>query len=95
MNRRILPERNHKIVNPADLDRDLGFDPTTLPADHDWLSPPDGFSLRKIVRRDIKHLTRCEAIYLLKGWERSIGAQAEKAVADWLQLHTLFEVTYG
>lgn len=77
-------------VNPAELDRELGYHPEEMPVNFDWNSIPEGFPLKSIVAKDIDALTECDAIYMLAGWERSKGAKAELAVAIWLGLEVLF-----
>ncbi len=37
------------------------------------------------IRRDIEMVLKCDAIYMLNGWERSMGARAEHAIAVWTQ----------
>jgi hypothetical protein len=82
-----LINRGYIPISPADIDRDNGFDPATLPADHDWGSIESiGLDLREIVRRDLIALLSCDAVYLLDDWHKSIGATAEVAVARWLGL---------
>lgn len=63
-----LRELGHEVVNPAELD-----DP-----DHEALAaiPREVF-----LRRDGPLLMGCDAIALLPGWWRSIGARWELAVA--------------
>lgn len=43
------------------------------------------------MRKDIKALCDCDAIYLLNGWEKSEGANAEYQVARILKLKVYFE----
>jgi len=40
---------------------------------------------------DIEILSRCDAIYLLKGFDKSVGARREYAVARKLKLEIIFE----
>ena len=35
---------------------------------------------------DIRQLASCDTIYMLTGWERSIGARCEHAFAVWAEL---------
>lgn len=77
-------------VNPAELDRKLGYYPEEMLEDSDWNSLPEGFPLKEIVAKDIEALIECDAIYMLAGWEKSKGAKAEIAVAIWLGLEVLF-----
>ena len=39
-----------------------------------------------IIKRDLKALLDCDAICLLPNWDRSTGAIAELAVAEWANL---------
>jgi len=78
-------------VNPADIDRDMGFYPEETPAGFDWTQIPDTMDLREIIRRDVDELVVCQAIYMLNGWENSKGAKAELAIALWLGIEVLFE----
>jgi hypothetical protein len=82
----ILRAQGYDAVNPADLDRETGFDPFRLPIDHDWTTTPPGFDMKACRRRDLDALETCDAIYLLSGWEKSVGARAEKAHAEWIGL---------
>ena len=59
------------VVNPADLSREFGL-----------LDEPDNaMLLRAVMDAELAAIPRLDAIYLLKGWERSEGARAELAVA--------------
>lgn len=87
-----LLRRDYEVVSPADLDRAQGFDETDFPNDFDWVDLQSiGFSLHDAIDRDVKALKRCDAIYMLDGWERSKGAKAEKAMAEWLGLEVMYE----
>jgi hypothetical protein len=84
-----LRVQGHDVVNPADLDRDTGFDPYTLPNSHDWSTTPPGFDMKACRRRDLDALETCDAIYMLNGWWNSRGARAEKAHAEWIGLEVM------
>ncbi len=73
------------VVNPAQFDQEEGVD---------WQGNeggvlPEGFDVKETARRDLDALLSCDAIYLLRGWSRSMGAQAEHAVARWCGLEIL------
>jgi hypothetical protein len=55
--------------------------------DRDYPADPTNLSL--IVERDIKALLTCDAIAMLPGWQHSVGAKAELAVARFKQLKVL------
>jgi hypothetical protein len=59
------------IVNPARLDEEEGIDPNV-----------ESIDIKEVLSRDITHLMECNAVYLLRGWERSEGARAEHSVAS-------------
>lgn len=46
---------------------------------------------RGYVKRDVAAILTCDSIYLLKGWEDSIGASAEYFLARWIGLNILIE----
>ena len=85
-----------EVISPADLDRDDGFDPTELDAGYDWQGYEGleeiGFSLHDAIDRDIEALKTCDSIYMIDGWEKSKGAQAEKAIAEWLGLTVTYQM---
>ena len=80
----------YDVVNPHNLDLDsCGFDVTKLPSNTDWSKIPENLDLKELVIRDISALTTCDAIYFLDGYEKSVGALAEKAVARWLNIEVM------
>ena len=80
------------VISPADLDRQVGLDPTSLPSDTDWRDLDSlGFSLEDAIDRDISAIKECSAIYMLDGWERSKGANAEIALAKWRGIEVLYQ----
>ena len=82
----------HDPVNPANLDREDGFDPMDLALDHpdwDWSELPPGTESADFATRDLELLATCDAIYMLKGWGASTGARAEYAVAKWRGLEVM------
>jgi hypothetical protein len=56
------------------------------------LNPDPNADYIECMRKDIAALTTCQAIYLLKGWEKSKGATFEFMVARTLELQVIFEV---
>lgn len=76
-------------VNPAQLDIDDGYKPDDVPADWDWSQYPPGFSADDVVDRDLKAIMTCDNYIMLPGWEKSVGARAEKGVLDWRRARRL------
>lgn len=67
--------------------RSLGmkvFNPAKFEADPDK-------SWEDYMKADIAQLTRCRAIYLLKGWKKSRGARLEYRIAKELGYLVIFE----
>ena len=60
------------------------FNPTKFEADPDK-------SWENYMRKDLAELTRCRAIYLLKGWKKSRGARLEYRIAKELGYLVIFE----
>ena len=80
-----LTEEGWLVYSPADIDRQHGFDAMDLPASYDWSDMSEvPFSIEECFERDIEAVRNCDAIYMLKGWQQSIGAQAEYWCAKWL-----------
>ena len=81
-----ISQKGHTPTNPALMCSACGFEYWRHPDGDPAAAARDGFDLKAAARRDLLALTECDAIYLLPGWEQSVGARAEKAVADWLGL---------
>ena len=71
-----LMKAGHKVINPARMDQKLGLDPHN--------SQMDGKFIEECARRDIDAVFECDELVLLPNWEKSKGAKAEIAVAQWL-----------
>ena len=71
----------HEPISPADLDREMGFDETKF---DDFPMPP-----KSVIIRDVIAVSESEAIALLPGWQGSVGARAELAIAMFLNLKIL------
>jgi len=79
-------------VSPAIIDREFGVKDEDLPengADCNGIVNGAGNQL-SIIKRDLSALLKCGAICLLPGWDRSTGAIAELAVAEWAGLTVYF-----
>lgn len=81
--RDFLRLQGHEVVSPADLDRAVGFDGSAPNL--------DGFDKLAAIRRDIEAIIECDAIYMLRGWDDSTGAQAEYHLAKWLGKGVMFQ----
>jgi hypothetical protein len=82
------------ILSPADMDREAKFDAMKCPADTDWNAIPPRFDFLECVRRDLDAVRSCTMIYMLAGWEKSSGARAEKAVAEWMGATIIYEIPF-
>jgi Domain of unknown function (DUF4406)/Domain of unknown function (DUF6378) len=74
-----LREMGWEVVNPAQMDYDLGFDPDT--------DKPQ--TNETYMRRDLPFLAACDAIALLPEWWTSKGAKDELAVARMCGLEVI------
>jgi hypothetical protein len=74
-----LEDAGHEVISPAQLDRDLGFDP-------DKTLEEQGFSVEEAMRRDVHAILEVDGVALLPGWEQSQGARTERTVAQALGL---------
>jgi hypothetical protein len=72
-----LTRKGFDVVSPHKMDMDLGFNPDS--------GEYDDVFRDECVRRDVDALIRTEGAVFLPGWEKSVGARAERAVAEWLE----------
>lgn len=79
-----LRELGHRALSPADMDREIGMEPLSLPPDHDWTRAPEGFSLVDALSRDEEAIVNADGVLLLDGYERSTGARREALTAIYL-----------
>jgi hypothetical protein len=84
-----------KVWNPAQKDLEMK-DPEVFEGDGDiQVSMQKGFSLREALEWDTKKICQSDAIYMLKGWEQSAGANAEWALAAALKkAYPEYEIYY-
>ena len=83
----VVTELGFCPMNPARIDTEHGFDPNTPEKD---LLPSH---MDVFIRRDLDLILEADAIYMLKGWEKSKGATAEHALAKWRGIEVLYEAT--
>lgn len=69
------------VVTPADLDRAVGFDAMTLPADTDWHAEA-GFDVKAAMLRNIDALLDCDGVVFLDLWNGSHGCLIERLIAE-------------
>lgn len=81
-----LRDQGFHPVSPADIDRAHGFDPSSEADQLESHLDIDG-----IISRDVAALLDCEGVALLPGWQRSLGARAEVAVAMWRRTMRFWE----
>lgn len=75
-----LRERGHEVASPAENDLECGFDPAgTL----------DGFDLAAAFRWDVEQILKAEQIALLPGWDGSVGATLERAIAEAIGIEVI------
>lgn len=67
----------HEVVSPAEMDLDMGLDPSIANTDAEA-----EFDVADALRRDFEVILRVDAVVLLSGWEQSTGARAERFVAE-------------
>lgn len=82
----LLREAGHTVFNPAENDRENGFDPSGMSGDPAEAKAA-GFDLRTALKQDLSWICdHAEGIALLPGWVDSKGAQAEVALGKALGL---------
>ena len=71
-----LRAKGWNVINPAQMDRDIGFDPAIDVADAAFLHDA-------MIRDTEAIIHRADAIAMLPGWENSKGAKGEMGLAIW------------
>lgn len=87
-------KRGYKVFNPAQKDVDShGKDMFEKNVTGDEVkAAQEGFSLRDALEWDTRVICQeCDTIYMLKGWEKSSGANAEWALAKALGLEIQYQ----
>ena len=84
---RDLRSQGYDVVNPAEWDMILGFNPYSTLEDQQHMLEP--FNLAQTMKGDLQVLLDCEAIFMLRGWKDSEGARLEHQVAQTCDLHVL------
>jgi hypothetical protein len=78
----LLEAEGHIVLNPAQMDRDVGFDSGTGGVSNAFL--------RDAFKRDLSAVCDCDAIAMLPGWEQSGGARVEWMLASHLGLKIIY-----
>ena len=81
----ILGLSGWKVHNPARMD---GIDTFGMKGD---LGEVPEFCLKRAMRRNCEAICHSDAIYMLKGWEKSKGAMVEFQLAIYLGLELIYE----
>lgn len=75
------------VFNPAEKEEEKAFDKDIYAAGDAAAAVADGFDFRDVYLWDLHKVVMADAIYMLKGWENSVGALGELAVAKAVQKH--------
>jgi hypothetical protein len=87
-----LRAAGHEVFNPAENDRENGFDATGL-AGHE--AAEHGFDLRTALKQDLSWICEhADGIALLSGWQMSKGARTEVALAEALDIPRNYWTTW-
>lgn len=87
--------RGANVFNPAQKDVDrYGEEIFTSNPDGDPAKAvkEHGFNLRETLTKDLEWIgLEADAVYFLRGWEKSSGARAEHALATALNLNIIYQ----
>jgi len=78
--RRLERKGIYDVVNPVNYDLEAGVTKENYKE-----------KLRECLSRDCQDVCKCSVIYMLFGWEHSLGARAEHALATALGLSIIYE----
>lgn len=90
-----LPKFNYPAFNRAEIHlRSLGYDVVNPATFGDSYGTPeeliaDKKLLKRLMNDELREIAKCDAIYLLRGWEKSVGARKELSVALQLDLEVI------
>jgi predicted component of type VI protein secretion system len=88
---RYLKVRGHGVINPHEVDTDTGMDMTSEEGDTNDIPGFSRSTLEEIIKRDVDAILQCDAIYLLAGYQQSVGAKAELGIARWAGLKVIHQ----
>lgn len=81
-----LPDNNRAAFYlAADNLREQGH----MPKHTAWME--DGLSHEEYMKNALQVMLTCDAIYMLKGWLKSIGAQTEHTIATLCGMQVMYE----
>lgn len=91
-----LTALGYEPFNPARADNEkYGVDVSKGSGEEETAAAQFGFSLREALGRDLAWIAaNADAIYMLRGWENSTGAQAEWALARALKLQIMYQEAF-
>jgi nucleoside 2-deoxyribosyltransferase len=75
-----------EVVSPWERDIEVGIN--MISATGEDVAPE---LIEQLVRWDVEQIFACDSIFMLVGWERSIGARAEHGLAVWLGREIQYE----
>lgn len=82
-----VPDHQTAFLRGCDAMRDAGHEPIN-PCE---LDHADDATYEDFMREDIRALLDCGAVFMLDGWERSVGARTEHLVAAVCGLRIWYE----
>lgn len=85
-----------KVFNPANKDEEVGVTTNSAYATGDAEAlVKSGWSFKDAFKWDTDRVIDADAIYMLKGWEASVGARAEHSVAMAIKArYPTYEIYY-
>ena len=89
-----LRQEGHTVFSPAEKDEEVHGTEFSKQFKTGSLedATSQGFSIRRALGDDLEWICKtADVVYLLKGWERSKGALAEKATAEALGLEVWYD----
>ena len=88
---KMLRSQGYHVFNPAERDEQvLGLDTSQMSGEESELEWTNE-QFRDVLRADCEAIINSDAIYMLSGWEHSVGARTEHALAVWLRLEILYQ----
>lgn len=82
-----LRDEGWEVINPAEKEEEMRLDEESLKTGDAELAMAGGFDFRSAYLWDLTSVINADAIYMLDGWDNSLGARGEHLVALNIQKH--------
>lgn len=95
----LLRAQGYEVFSPAERDEGIygaGFATGNTLGSEELATKTHSFNIREAMFADLEYICKeADAVFLLPGWEKSKGANAEKATAEAIGIEVRYLATNG